>query len=49
MQLKYKETLGRGRQGGRWRGELGGVAVSLLCLLARGGRRQGGHLVGWAA
>ena len=32
---------GSGRQAGWWRGELGGVAVSLLCLLARGGRRQG--------
>ena len=31
----------RRRQAAWWRGELGGVAVSLLCLLARGGRRQG--------
>ena len=28
---------GDGRQAGRWRGELGGVAVSLLCLLAEVG------------
>ena len=32
---------GGGSQAGWLRGELGGVAVSLLCLLARGGRRQG--------
>jgi hypothetical protein len=28
---------GEGRQAGWWRGELGGVAVSLLCLLAEVG------------
>ena len=39
----------RRRQAAWWRGKLSGVAVSLLCLLARGGRRQGGRLVGWAA
>ena len=32
---------GGGSQAGWWRGELGGFVVSLLCLLARGGRRQG--------
>ena len=39
---------GRCRQAGKWRGELGDVAVSLLCLLAEveGDRFA---LVGWAS
>ena len=32
-----RASRGRGRQAGWWRGELGGVAVSLLCLLAEVG------------
>src|SRR4051812_19397656 len=35
--LERPASRGRGRQAGWWRGELGGVAVSVLCLLA--GRR----------
>ena len=34
---RRRAGAGDDRQGGRWRGELGGVAVSLLCLLAEVG------------
>lgn len=35
--LRRRASAGEGRQAGRWRGELGGVAVSLFCLLAEVG------------